>query len=118
MYDSPGNNVRVERSVIAGVKRNSVSFSEIESLYQGASLVKEIPSVFYKNLNNLNIKINTARVTIDFSPDKKLINNNYIPQTIYQVDSPNLKQNFINRLLKKMIFMIKLKLSNGSKNDK
>lgn len=105
---------RVERSVIAGVKRNSVSFKEIEALYNGETLVKLIPNVFNKNLSNLNIKISDSKVSVDFHPDKQLVDNKYIPITIFELDTPllntkiNYLPSFLNKLIKKTFYYIKL----------
>lgn len=110
--DPEGN--RIEHSVIAGVKRDSVSFSEIIDLYNGKVITKQIPSVFNKNLSTLDIKISNAHVTIDFVTDKQLLNNKYVPQTIYDLNNPFApKQNFLNKLVKKAKFWLKSKVKGG-----
>lgn len=102
LIDAQGN--RVERSVIAGVKRNSVCFEELIKLFNGETLVKTIPNVFNKNLSNLNIKITDSKVSVDFHPDKQLVDNKYIPITIFELDTPLLNTN-INYLLMQLEFL-------------
>ena len=50
--DKKGN--RVEKSTIAGVPRNSVSFKEIESLVKGSTLTREINNMFYHDFTKLD----------------------------------------------------------------
>jgi len=69
-YDKDGN--RVEKSVFAGVKRDSLTFNEIKSLYEGNEITKEIPTRFYKNLECLSINIKSTKTTLNFNPDKSL----------------------------------------------
>jgi hypothetical protein len=75
--DDDGN--KVESSVFAGVKRNSLSFNEIIVLYQGFKLHKSVDSRFYKSFNNLNISIKSANISIQKSDSKLLVDNNYLP---------------------------------------
>ena len=74
----------IEKSVWAGVKRNSISFEEIESLFKGNIITRTISNRFFKSLVNLNITIKSANVTIEFKPHKQLVGNKYIPITIYK----------------------------------
>jgi DNA polymerase type B, organellar and viral len=75
--DKDGN--RIEASVFAGVKRNSLSFSELIDLYQGLTLHKSIDNRFYKSFNNLNISIKSANISIVKSDRKLLVDNIYLP---------------------------------------
>ena len=43
--------------MIAGIERNSITFSEIEELAKGKTLQKTRSNVFYKNINKLSIEI-------------------------------------------------------------
>lgn len=90
-----------ERSVFAGVPRNAVTWPEIQSLYQGggqATITKQIPQVFHHNLSELKIEIHPTQLTLAFNPDKQLINNHYLPQTIYQLEHTHLaKQTLLQR---------------------
>jgi hypothetical protein len=94
--DSQGN--RVERSVFAGVERNSIPWNEVVDLFNGKTLTKIKNDVFFKSMKSLNIKIQDRTLNIKFKPDKILINNNYIPPHIY---NPKLnKINKTNKLIK------------------
>ena len=73
------NNQRVERSVFAGVPRNSLSFKEIISLVKGNQIIRIIKNRFFKYLNNLNIKIMDTKLTISRSENKSLKGNIYLP---------------------------------------
>ena len=55
---------RVERSVFAGVERNSLSFQDIQKLQAGGKLNIKIPSRFFKSLINLNISIKPIELLI------------------------------------------------------
>ncbi len=77
---------RVYKSTVAGVKRNSLSWSDLECLASGGSLTKVLPKVFYKNINNLSIEIKDINTTISNNPSKKCINNRYIPIDVFEVD--------------------------------
>ena len=88
-----------------GVKRNSISFEEIESLFKGNVITRTISNRFFKSLVNLNIAIKDTKVTIEFNPSKKLVGNNYQPLTIHTLAKTNLMKKYINLFSK---FMSKL----------
>src|SRR5215813_9669206 len=73
------NNNKIETSVFSGVERNSLSFNEVKHIFNGSTIVKNIPVRFYKSLSNLSIKIDSSKISIQKSDFKKLINNKYIP---------------------------------------
>jgi hypothetical protein len=73
------NGSKVEASVFAGVKRDSLTFSEIIELFQGFKLHKTVDNRFYKSFNNLNISIKPAHISIQKSDNKSLVDNVYIP---------------------------------------
>ena len=73
------NNNKIEASVFAGVKRNSLSFNEIIDLSHGIKLHKTIDNRFYKSFNDLNISIKSANISIQKSDRKQLVDNIYIP---------------------------------------
>jgi hypothetical protein len=75
--DKDGN--KVEASVFAGVKRNSLAFNELIDLYQGLTLHKSIDGRFYKSFNSLNISIKSSNISIVKSERKALVDNIYIP---------------------------------------
>jgi hypothetical protein len=70
-FDSKGD--RIEKSVFAGVTRDSVSFQEIKSIFNGETVTKYILVRFYKSFKTLNIKINPTKVSIKFNPNKSLL---------------------------------------------
>ena len=73
---------KVEKSVFAGVKRDSLSFNEIIDLYQGFTLHKTIDNRFYKSFNDLNISVKSANISIIKSDRKLLVDNIYLPPHI------------------------------------
>ena len=85
-----------------GVKRNSISFEEIESLFKGNIITRTISNRFFKSLVNLNIAIKDTKVTIEFNPSKKLVGNNYQPLTIHTLAKPNLMKKYVNMFSKFM----------------
>ena len=92
-----------------GIKRNSISFEDIESLYKGCKITRTIHNRFFKSLVNLNIAIKDTKVTIEFNPDKKLVNNQYIPLNVYNVkNTPILYRyvHYMNKYIKLLIFII------------
>lgn len=98
-YDKTG--VRVEKSVIAGVKRDGVSFADIKGLFNGIVLTKTIPIRFTKHLSTLDITISSTTVSVTFKPQKRLIGNEYIPLEIN-----TLNDNGLLNILKSMIHKI------------
>jgi hypothetical protein len=76
------NNNKVEKSVFAGVKRDSLSFHEIIELFEGIKIHKIVDNRFYKSFKNLNISIRSANISINKSDRKELIDNIYLPPHI------------------------------------
>ena len=68
--------------MFAGVKRDSLKFSEIESIFKGNILEINNDKRFYKSFNNLNITVKSSKIRIQKNPSKKLIGNEYIPLNI------------------------------------
>ena len=67
-------------SIFSGIKRDSLTWNEIEQIANGYTLVKPSDIKFYKNFNNLNITIKSDLYTsIQFNTKKKLFNNKYLP---------------------------------------
>jgi hypothetical protein len=81
-YDKNAN--KIEKSVCAGVTRDSLTFNQIKKLQNGEILTVDTEDRFYKSLLNLNIKINKQNMNIVKNNPKKLINNFYYPLTINQ----------------------------------
>ena len=67
----------IEKSVFAGVERNTLSFSNIKILTNSNKITKNINNRFIKSLSNLSININSTKVTITQKNNKRLISNNY-----------------------------------------
>lgn len=82
--DLDGN--RVEKSTIAGVKKNSIPFKDIEALARGETLNVTRSNVFYKSLQNLSISIKDVNVQVKNSPNKVLVNNKYQPLVISNLE--------------------------------
>ena len=93
-YDK--NNNRIERSVWAGVSRDSLSFEEVIKLFKGESINKVIDTRFFKSLINLNVEVKSTKTTIEFKPHKSLVDNIYLPAYIY---SSNYKPSLINKFI-------------------
>ena len=69
--DIKNPDVKIEKSVFAGVKRDSLSFNEVKDIVKGKTLNIDIKTRFYKSIKNLNINIQPAKLTVSFNPDKK-----------------------------------------------
>lgn len=87
-YDNNNNNKIIEKSVFAGIERNSITFKDIINIFKGETLYREVPVRFFKSLSNLNISIKSFKVSLKFNPDKILVNNNYYPKEIHKLDHP------------------------------
>jgi hypothetical protein len=105
-YDKDGN--KVEKSVFAGVPRDSLSFNEIKyNLFMGETITKNVDNRFYKSFSDLNIDIKSSFITIKNSNDKILRNWEYLPIQVKggQVDLfgslYNKFKNLINKTIKK-----------------
>lgn len=83
-----------------GIKRNSISFEDIESLYKGGKITRTIHNRFFKSLVNLNITIKDTKVTIEFNPDKKLVDNQYIPFNVYNVKNAPILYRYVHYMNK------------------
>lgn len=97
--------VRKEFSVFSGVPRNSLSFEEVKSIYNGKTITKTIPNRFYKSFNDLNITIKDSTITIKNTNDKKLVNNRYLPPVInsgYNDSFKTLFNKFRNIIIKNL----------------
>jgi hypothetical protein len=81
LIDSSGN--RQEFSVFAGVPRNSLTFEEVKSIFEGQVITKNISNRFYKSFTDLNITIKDTKISIKNTSTKELINNNYYPPKIH-----------------------------------
>ena len=65
------------------MERNSLSWTEIEQIARGFTVIKQSPIRFFKNFISLNINIkNSLETSIIFNPRKKEVNNFYQPVKI------------------------------------
>lgn len=92
------NNRKIEKSVFAGVTRNSLSFDDIKNISQGGIIEKIIPVRFYKSLENLSITIKSSKTTIRLNHDKDLIKNRYIPLHVNDLNHELDTRTFVSKL--------------------
>jgi hypothetical protein len=85
------------KSVFSGVKRNSLTFNEIESIANGNIVHKTISNRFYKDFKSLDITIKSSSLSIKFDTFKLLKDNIYYPIKIGI--SPRNKFSFYERLI-------------------
>jgi hypothetical protein len=79
-YNEEGH--KVEKSVVAGVKRDSLSFEQIKILQAGGKITIDAGDRFYKSLLNLNISIKNMQIDVTKNNNKILKDNFYYPITI------------------------------------
>ena len=75
--------IRKEFSVFSGVPRNSLSFAEVKTIFEGNIVTKNISNRFYKSFNNLNITIKDTTISVKNTNDKVLVNNIYLPPKLH-----------------------------------
>lgn len=78
--DKQGN--RVERSVWAGYTRDSISFEEIRGIFNGKKITKVVDNRFFRSLEDLTVTIKPVKLTLQFKPQKVLVNNEYLAPTV------------------------------------
>lgn len=78
--DETGN--KVEKSVFAGVPRDSLTFNEIKTISVGNVITKNISNRFFKDFSTLDIDIKNTFITIKNTSEKTLVNNEYLPLVI------------------------------------
>lgn len=89
----------IDKSVFAGVAKDSLTLLQIKELQQGGQIKKTIPSKFFKSFKNLSIKIKDLKITVTANREKKLIDNTYYPLII---EKNEIKFDFIDVLLGKI----------------
>jgi len=100
------NNNTIEKSVFAGVPRDTLTLKEIKSIFEGNQIKKQIPLRFYKSFKDLSIKIKSdLEMVLTRSNDKKLVNNHYIPMNIDNLNHDNLS--LFNKLKNKILKLLK-----------
>jgi hypothetical protein len=102
-YSYIENGESVNKSVFAGVTRNSLTLDQIKQLHLGGEINKTISSKFFKSFTNLSIKIKDINLTISANREKKLKDNVYHPLHLTQ---NNDKTNIIVFLIKKIKYQL------------
>nr|YP_004376378.1 hyp16 [Moniliophthora roreri]ADO51599.1 hyp16 [Moniliophthora roreri] len=95
-------NEKVEKSVFAGIKRDSLTFKEIELIFNNVVLTKEIPIRFYKSFKDLNITIKSCKISIKKNNVKKLMDNNYYPIYVNNLNHELDNRTFLTKLKNKI----------------
>lgn len=81
------NGVKQEKSVFAGVARNSISFEDIKKMQNGEVLTIKGKDRFYKSLVDLEISIEQHDMDVCKNNPKTLVNNFYLPIAVNNSDS-------------------------------
>lgn len=92
-----------EKSVFAGVKRDSLTFKEIEKIYNGETLLKDTDERFFKSLKNLSVKIKPSHTNIVRSYEKNFVGNDYQPVKIDLLTFESSKLNTFLRIILKSL---------------
>jgi hypothetical protein len=96
----------INNSVFAGVPRDTITWPEVKALFSGKTIKKEIPLRFYKSFKDLSINIKSnINLVLTRSNDKKLVNNQYIPMSIDNLNHDNMT--FFNKLKNKILKLLK-----------
>jgi len=99
----------VEQSVFSGVDRNSLTFEEVESIYNGKVILKATGDRFFRSIQRLDVKIKSVNTTISKSYVKVLVDNKYLPLKLNLPYTPNSKLKlFLSKILTSMKKLLKL----------
>jgi hypothetical protein len=100
--------IRIEKSVIAGVKRDSIKFKDIKNIFEGEIITQTTNNSFFKNINKLEIQVKDISTSISFKPYKALDSNlKYLSPTIFKLDKLKLPT-LLPLLFKSLIRIFKL----------
>ena len=120
-YDKEGN--KVEKSVFAGVTRDSLSFESIQKIQKGEVLKLEAPDRFFRSLQALNISIRALDLEIRKNNPKLLHDNFYYPNVINNEIRDTNKEisllklgHLINKNLRARIKKLKMKIEKKNTN--
>lgn len=102
-YSYIENGETINKSVFAGVARNSLSLDQVKELHSGGKISRIISSKFFKSFKNFSIKIKDTNLTISANREKQLKDNVYYPLHIIQNE---VKLNFVELLIGKIKFHI------------
>ena len=99
------NGKLIEKSVLARVKRDTLSFDQFEHLLKGGSLQITNNDRFYRSFGDLNISIKKSVVNIVRNTDKTIIGYDYLPLNINTLpDNKSSKLFFILNLIKRSYY--------------
>ena len=76
----------ITKSVFAGVKRDSLSYDQLVSLFNGGSIKILHKNRFIRSLSNFNIKIKDMETIVKINSDKELVDNEYLPINVQLAD--------------------------------
>lgn len=93
------NGKTIEKSVFAGVQRDSLTYKQIQKLSKGRILTVESKLRFNKCFNKLNISITKVNLNIKQKAAKPLVNNEYLPLNIDLISNDPLTK-LVNRYLR------------------
>jgi hypothetical protein len=91
--------IRTEYSVFSGVPKNTLTFLEVKSIFEGKVLTKNISNKFFKSFSDLNITIKNIKISIKNTNTKLLKNNIYYPPVINTGDQGYF-ENLFNKIKK------------------
>ena len=96
------NDIRIENSIICGMKRNGITFDEIVRIFNGEVISKDITNRFYKTMNSLNITIKDTTIKIDNKCYKVRQDNIHLPPYINLIENDSFINIIINKLINKL----------------
>lgn len=91
-----------EKSVFAGVPRNTIKFAELEAIGKGDVLNRQIHNKFFRSMKDLKMKIMDSSLNIKANNNKLLVGNRYYPIDInlpLKIDEDRIKLLTIFRVL-------------------
>ena len=98
-YKYSDNNQIIERSVIAGVPRDTISFQEVLDIFKGKIISKIIHNRFHKSFTDLSISIQSDNLTIKNNYNKVLVDNHYLPLHLNLLPNDSIIKNQILKIV-------------------
>lgn len=83
--DSKG--IQKTYSTIAGVAKNTIEWSQVLEIAKGNSVTIECEDVFTRDIKNLDIEIKPRTIKLKAINNKKLVDNNYLPESVFKNNS-------------------------------
>jgi hypothetical protein len=81
-YITDQDGVQHNFSIFSGVPRNSLTFEEVRSIFNGKIITKNVPDRFFKSINSLDVNIKDTQISIKNTNNQSLNDNIYTPVTI------------------------------------